>query len=286
MSLEERRARIAAKREAQAKRSAQTKFEDLQIALGPLTAVMCQEASWRAEDRLYPFWQVYADEIEEVLRFANAQGQRSRYWSRLTARKAQRDSGLDELRIASYLHDNEFQIVEWEPLGQNRHHGEYLIAGPSQERVFVEVKGPRWEGELKDWEISAGRTGEPKELFAESRPLAPWKKIQFEVDKSYEKLAPTTRNLLVMAGYRGFMSLDRTQVSEALYNPNRSGCFTKTAYANLGGVGIFSMGNAINETAYGMIIFKNRFALEPLPDDLVRAFNAELPEPTEQTTII
>src|SRR5439155_2944829 len=153
MNLEERRARIAAKREAQAKRSAQTKFEDLRIALGPLTSAMCHEASWRTEDRLYPFWQVYADEIEEVLRFADAQGQRSRYWPRLTARKAQRDSGLDELRIASYFHYNEFQMVEWEPLGQNGHRGEYLIVGPSRECIFVVVKGPRWEGELKDWEI-------------------------------------------------------------------------------------------------------------------------------------
>jgi hypothetical protein len=286
MNLEERRTRIAVRQEAQANRSAQKRFQDLGITLGPLTAAMCEDASWRIEDHLYPFSQVYADEIEEILRFANAQRQHGRYWPRLVARRSQRDSALDELRIARHFCSHKFEIVKWEPLGQNGHRGEYLIARTCGAHVFVEVKGPRWEGELKDWEISSGRASKPKDLYAEARRVAPSKRIQFEIDKSYNKFAPMTSNLLVMAGYRGFMSLDAIQAQEALYNPNLSGCFAHSAYPNLGGVGLFSMGNGIDETAYAMTIFKNPFALKPLPDALGRVFTVKLPELMERITII
>jgi hypothetical protein len=274
MNLVERRTYIAARREAQAKRSAQTQFEDLRIAVGPLTSAMCNQGRWRAEETLYPHWQVYADEIESVLRFAEAQHQLERYWPRLTARKAQRDSALDEIRIAYYFHRNEFEIVEWEPVGQHNRMGEYLVRGPSNVDVFVEVKGPRWEGELKPWEIQQGRTKQPKDLDSEARWVSPRKRIQIEIDKAYGKFAPTTHNLLVIAGYRGFMALNEIQAREALYNARLSGYFTTPAYENLGGVGIFSMGNHISETAYEMSIFLNPvpFARECLPADLVRAF--------------
>src|ERR1043165_8761129 len=116
---------IAATRAVHAARHAQTKFEDLGVKLGPLTAAMRAEAKWPGEEHLYPAWQVYADEIERVLRFADEQGQLTRCWPNLIARVAQRDSALDELRIAYHLHQHHFLIVDWEPVGFKGNKGEY-----------------------------------------------------------------------------------------------------------------------------------------------------------------
>jgi len=218
---------------------------------------------------------VYANEIEAVLEYAQVAGQLNRYWPRLIARRSQHDSALDELRVALHFQRKQFQIVEWEPTGQDERKGEYLVRGPLNRDVFVEVKGPRWEGELKPEEIQAGRTKQPKDLYLEARAIAPWKQIQLEVDKAYEKFVPTIPNLLVIAGHRLFVSLEYgsdIHAQEALYDVAHSGFFTTPAYMNLGGVGIFWLGTDGKATWYQMELFTNRFALEPLPGDFIEAF--------------
>lgn len=280
---------IAATRAAHAARHAQTKFEDLGITLGPLTAAMRAEAKWLGEEHLYPAWQVYADELERVLRFADEQSQLARCWPNLTARVAQRDSALDELRVAYHLHQNHFLIVDWEPVGLNGNKGEYLVRGPSGVDIFVEVKGPRWEGELEEDEIRAGRTKQLKELYLEGRAIAPWQRIRFEVEKAYKKFTPTAPNLLIVAGHRGFVSMEHgTEMfaNMALYDTHNSGCFTGPKYENLGGAAIFWMGNTMSESWYEMRLFLNPFAAEPLPDDVRQAFDSNDPPVTRRKLII
>lgn len=281
--------RIAAKRAAQAARHARTKFEDLGVTLRPLTAAMRAEARWVDDDHLYPACQVYADEIESVLRFADEQGQLARCWPNLTARVPQRDSALDELRVACHLHRNQFRIIDWEPVGLNGNKGEYLVRGPSNVEIFVEVKGPRWEGELKKEEIRAGRTKQLKELYVEGRAVAPWQRIRFEVEKAYKKFVPNVPNLLVVAGHRGFVSMEHgTEMfaDMALYDTHHSGCFTGPTYENLGGVAIFWMGNTMSESWYDMRLFLNPFAIEPLPDDVRQTFVSSDPPVTDRKLII
>jgi hypothetical protein len=261
-------------RVAQAKRHSETRFTDLNIKLGPLTARLRDEAQWCAQEHLYPAWQVYADEIEMILEFANVQGQLNTYWPKLTARIPQRDSALDELRVACYLHDHGIRIIEWEPLGQGNKRGEFLVCGQSGMKVFVEVKGPRWEGELKEYEIQGGRTKQPKDLYLETRPIAPWKQIQLEVEKAYQKFSSSLPNLLVVVGHRGFISLEHgtdMHATQALYDAHHSGYFTDARYSKTGGVGIFWMGNDMSESWYEMRLYLNRYAFEPLPKDLLEA---------------
>src|SRR2546428_5364320 len=251
----ELRHHIQATRLAQAKRHSETRFADLNVTLGPLAAALRDEAEWLSHDHLYPAWQVYADEIERILQFADIQGQIGRYWPRLIARVPQRDSALDELRVAYFLDSCGLRIAEWEPPGMDQKKGEFLVLAPSGARVFVEVKGPRWEGELKKGEIRAGRTMQPKDLYLETRAVAPWKQIQFEVDKAYDKFLPTTNNLLVVIGHRGFISLEHgtaMHASQALYERSHTGCFTTAKYANIGGSGVFWMANATKERRYKM----------------------------------
>ena len=275
MRSDELREHIATKRAAQAARHAQTRFEDLGVTLGPLTDAMRAQARWRNEDHLYPAWQVYANEVERILHFADEQDQLTRYWPKLTARIQQRDSALDELRIAYHLYQNQFNIIKWEPVGLNDNKGEYLVRGESDVDIFVEVKGPRWEGELNQEEIQAGRAKQPKDLYLDGRAVAPWRRIQFEVEKAYKKFVPTIPNLLVISGHRGFISMEHgTEMfaNMALYESRLSGCFTNPIYENLGGVAIFWMGNNMSESWYQMKLFLNFFALEPLPEDLRRTF--------------
>jgi hypothetical protein len=101
--------------------------------------------------------------------------------------------------VAFYFHRNQFPVLQWKPQGAEGNEGEYVIRAPGQECVFVEVKAPVWEGELSPMERDAGRIKLGKHINGEARAIAPWERIQFEVDKAYKKFLPTTKNLLVIA---------------------------------------------------------------------------------------
>ncbi|MBI4493210.1 MAG: hypothetical protein HY690_10510 [Chloroflexi bacterium] len=82
------------------------------VALGRLTQVILDQAVWRAKDE-FPAHQPWADELERILAFLEAQGQFERFRSRLYARE--RDGALAEARAAFYFHRNGFRILGWEP---------------------------------------------------------------------------------------------------------------------------------------------------------------------------
>lgn len=84
----------------------------LRINLGPLTARLKSEASWRDE---YPAWQDWADECESLLTFLSDGGALERFWPRLCAKAQQRDETINEIRVAYFLHLAGYPVVDWEP---------------------------------------------------------------------------------------------------------------------------------------------------------------------------
>jgi hypothetical protein len=247
-----------------------------EIDLGPLTSCLRDQARWVSED-WFPSSQLWADEIERVLSFSGAEGVFDRYLGDLTASRNQRDSALAELRVAFCLDRNQFRIVEWKPVGLPPKEGEFLIQGPSGRQIFVEVKSPGWQGELSDAERTAGRTRQPKYINGEGRAIAPWERLQFAVNKAYEKLLPTQPNLLVVADDL-FVGLQRgtdIHANLALYASSHNGHFINQSFEKLGGLGIFWIENNSREIWYELKLYLNPYSLGAtrLPEDFRRVFN-------------
>jgi len=249
------------------------------VQLGPLTSTIRNGAIWATQDQ-FPSDQIWADDVEQVLNFAQAQGQFDHYLNKLRGNARQRDSALAELRVAFFFSGKGFAIVKWEPIGANNREGEFTIRTPSGTDVFTEVKSPSWEGELSDEERASGRKQLPKYLQAEVRSVGPWERIRFAVDKAYGKYLNNTPNLLVIADDL-FVSLQHgtgLPVGTALYDPRDGGYFTNALRENLGGVGVFWVAHSELESKvlYRMKLFLNPHALPAaaIPEELALSFNA------------
>jgi hypothetical protein len=247
------------------------------VQLGPLTSTIRNGTVWANQDQ-FPSDQIWADEVEQVLSFAQAQGQFDHYLNRLRGRARQRIAAIAELRVAFLLSSAGFPVVGWESIGANNREGEFIIRTPSAIDVFTEVKGPTWEGELSDEERASGRKEQPKHLHCEVRSIAPWERIRFAVDKAYGKYLDSTSNLLVIADDL-FVSLQhgtKLNVGRALYDERDGGYFTNGLRENLGGVGVFWAEQDGSKIQYTMKLFINPHALPAvaIPEELARAFNA------------
>jgi len=154
------------------------------VRLGPLVSTIRDGAAWREEDE-FPSDQTWADEVERVLSFTQMQGQFPNYLGRLRGTAKQRHSALAELRTAFFLHRSSFPIVNWAPVGANGREGEFTVGTPTGAKIFTEVKSPSWEGELSPEERINGRKQQGKNLNGEARFVAPWERVQFEIDKAY-----------------------------------------------------------------------------------------------------
>jgi len=250
------------------------------VRIGPLISAVMDGAHWRGQNA-FPSSQLWSDEVERVFAFAVSRGQFGIYLPRLRGRWKEFASALAELRVAFYLDRNQFRITEWGPVGGRgvRGEGEFLARGPSGISTFVEVKSPGWEGELSQEERTGGRKKQPKYLHCEARAVAPWERVQFEVEKAYKKFIPENPNLLVIADDL-FVSLEYAtdlQMGMALYEQRNNGCFASNKYENLGAVGAFwpvSNGRAV---WYEMKLYINAHALKTsaIPDDMRLAFEDE-----------
>lgn len=245
------------------------------VKLGPLTSIIRNGAVWSTEDQ-FPSDQMWADEVERVLSFAQVQGQFENYIGALRGNARQRHSAIAELRVAFFFAQNNFQIVEWKPIGANGREGEFTVEAASGATVFVEVKSPSWEGELTDAEKTGDRKQQGKHLHAEVRSIAPWEKVQFAVGKAYGKFRSDTRNLLVVADdlFVGLGYDTDFQADLALYSPKNDGCFSSSTHQNLGGVGFFWVRNNLLERCYEMKLFLNPCALSAvaIPEEFARVF--------------
>ncbi len=259
------------------------------VHIDSLVATVRDGARWR-DEKAFPSHQKFSDEVEKVLAFAVAQDRFAAYLPRLRGRWNQFESALAELRVAFYLHRNQFRVQNWEPVGARGvpGEGEFSVAGPSGVLVFVEVKSPGWEGEVSEEERRSGRLKQPKNLYCEGRWVAPWQKVQSAVAKAYKKLRSDNPNLLIVAD-DFFVSLQHDtdmQVGAALYAARTEGCFSDRRYENLGGIGIFWIEQNDREIWYGMRLFLNPHASQrcSLPEDMRRAFfGKEATSPSNST---
>lgn len=238
------------------------------LKFGPLTSKLLVPFPWKDG---FPSWQEWADELEHLLSFADAQGRVDDFLPRLrTERHTQRDAALNELRVALFFDRNGFPISVWEPPGLAGKVGEFSIRAPEGCTVFTEVKSRGWESELSDEERRAGRTRLPKYLEGDGGPFANWEKMRecIASEKTYPKFAPTQPNLLVIAD-NFFVNLlhAEQQIEIALYDlrgkyGGEIGYFASSVYNNLGGVAAFLAecgGGAAVE--YHIKAYGNPFAL-------------------------
>jgi hypothetical protein len=248
------------------------------VRFGPLTSSIWEGAAWMTQDE-FPSSQLWADEIERILSYVQAQGKFEYYLGALRGNANQRDSAIAELRVAFYFHRNQFPVIEWKPAGENGNEGEYLIRSPEFENIFVEVKAPGWEGELSQKERESGRIRLGKHIDREARAIAPWERIQFAIDKAYKKFMSSSRNLLIIADDL-FVSLEHgtdMHANMAFYSSSNNGRFANARYARIGGIGFFWVKNNGKEIWYEMKLFLNPYCLETvrLPESFIKAFHGK-----------
>jgi hypothetical protein len=215
---------------------------------------------------------MFADELEDLLALAESAGVLGMYSKELRGRANQRDSAIEELRVAKVLSDKAFPVVEWRPIGSGPKEGEFLVRDPDGVGIFVEVKSPGWESEVSQEERLAGRLNEPKYRDAEAFYGNSGRGVRFAMDKAYAKFHPANCNLLVVADDLMFpLGIESSfWARDALYWEN--GKFTDQSYENLGGVG-FLVKQQKNYRAWcEMKLFLNPYARVSLPSSLVSAF--------------
>jgi hypothetical protein len=119
------------------------------VRLGPLTQQLLGGAKWQGADG-FPAWQIWADDVEEVLAFLSKENRLQAFVS--DVQKVQtprhRDALLAEARAAFHLAKGGLRILEWEPPGEGATKGDVLVSLDESPAIFVEVKQPGWEGEF------------------------------------------------------------------------------------------------------------------------------------------
>jgi hypothetical protein len=118
------------------------------VRLGPLTQQLLSGARWYGADQ-FPAWQVWADDVEEVLAFLECEGRLAAFLAvtRKAATPQHRDASFAEARGAFHLARNGFRVVQWEPPGEGTTKGEAQVSLAGAPDIFVEVKQPGWQGE-------------------------------------------------------------------------------------------------------------------------------------------
>jgi hypothetical protein len=105
----------------------------------------------------WPGSQEWADEIERILAFLEAQGQLTpeRFLNQMRGDLRQREGAFAHARVAYWLTRNGYRIERWEP--KEVGHGDLEFRHRSGALVFCEVKFRSWQSDLSKEEIKAGR---------------------------------------------------------------------------------------------------------------------------------
>jgi len=177
------------------------------VTLGPLLQSVFRSASWEGQDD-FPSNQIWADEIEKILTHLKAHNQLERYLPNLRGKLTQRNGALAEGRVSFFLNGIGYTIISWEPHGNANSLGEFEIQWKSSPPIFVEVKGPTWEGELGKNERNNGRKKAGKYIHAETRSLDTIGKVIEAINKTkkQKKFIPGRPNLLVINSSNMFVS--------------------------------------------------------------------------------
>jgi len=203
---------------------------------GALTKAIFDGASWIGEDD-FPSNQTWADEVEKILKFLESQGQFENYLPILRGKITQRDGALAEARVAFFFHRNEFKILAWHPPGASSRLYEFEVQWRSSPSIFVEVKGPRWEGELSEEELNGPRRQQPRYINGEARFYDSIGKMIEAANKAIPKFLPDKPNLLVVVGYLLFVS--PRELPQGVVEPRIRHELSDDRFSKLGGLVIF-----------------------------------------------
>ena len=229
------------------------------VILGRLTKKIYCGASWVGKDE-FPSNQAWADEVEKVLSFLESQGQFRKYLPALQGKLTQRDGALSEARVAFFFHRNNFKIISWAPRGASSHLGEFEVQWNSLQPIFVEVKGPRWEGELSENELNGPRRHQPRYINGEARWIDSIGKVIAAADKAVPKFYPDRPNLLVVVGYLLFVS--PRDLPRGIVEPKIVSTLSNSRFENIGGVLIFDFAYNANLISYDAVFIENTTANE------------------------
>jgi hypothetical protein len=168
------------------------------LNLGPLTQKIAYKAKWLTQDD-FPGSQVWADDVERVLSFVLAEGQFERFLPRLNDDRRSRNSALAEIRAAFFFHRNSFRILSWEPKSTTGKLGDLEIQWFDTGPIFVEIKGPDWQGELSDSEKMGERKTQLKYLDMEARFVDPASQVLKVIESNaIPKFSRDRSNLVVI----------------------------------------------------------------------------------------
>lgn len=244
------------------------------IKIGPLVNAIFRKAKW-LNAVTFPSDQAQADELEKLLSHLDSHKQLNRYSSMLCARIEQKDSALAEVRASYFLNLKGFSIVSWEPKGSSNTLGEFEIQWARTNPIFVEVKGPRWEGELEDNEIHGQRRHQQKYPNGEAR----WfdsigKCMKVAEDKALPKFLSDRPNMLVIVDDNLFVSL--LQLPRDIVEPSISSKLAESVYLRLGGILIFNTDYSTDPISYSTVFIENP-SPDPkcaVPTDVARVLSA------------
>jgi len=139
---------------------------------GPHLIRVAEGAKWMRDcDGMLP--EPWAQEINDVLRFLDQQGQLDRLLPRLRGNKRIFTAAIGEGRAGLFLENLGFKIIEWEPSSIENKQGDLLICLNGSKAIFVEVKSPDWESELSSEEQRGQRKSYGKYVHAEVRITNP-----------------------------------------------------------------------------------------------------------------
>ena len=188
-----------------------------EVNLGPLTQEILSNAPWFCTDDFLSN-QAWADDVERVLAHLITHGQFDRFLPRLRAKLTQRDGALAEARVSYFFHGRGFSITSWEPRTASGSLGEFEIQWKSTSPIFVEVKGPRWDGDLDQTERTM-RKREGKYKNGEVRTLDTIGKVTEAIEKAKQqnKFLAGKANLLVV--YTSNLFVSPTGLSEKIVIP-------------------------------------------------------------------
>ena len=240
------------------------------VQLGSLTRSMLDGASWRGPS-VFPASQNWADEVERVLCFLTTQGKFGHFLPSLRGRESQRDGALAEARTGFFFHRNEFKILAWEPEEVAGRPGDLDIRWRDTEPIFVEVKGPGWEGELSPEERAAGRKHLPKYINAEARAIDPIGPVIYAVGKALPKFSERRINMVVVVDDLFFSP---TEVPKNLLVGRLERALTDPQYASVAGIFLLNPVSYSGEDAveYYDYFIPNSNATRKLPDAVHAGF--------------
>lgn len=231
------------------------------VKLGSLTQVIRHTSKW-GDVSEFPAFQAWADEVEKVLSFLVAHGMFERFLPRLRARESERDAALAEARAAFFFARNGFRILAWEPEAVAGRPGDLEIQWTNTEPIFVEVKGPGWEGELSKEEIAAGRQHGLKYINAEGRAVGPIGRVVYCLGKSVPKFDPKRVNLVVVVDD---LFISPTELPKDYLQQSLQHELAAPEYAKVGGVFLLNPASHSGPIEYRKFFVPNTGALVQMP---------------------